>query len=103
MAESALTVINKLQGIDTDWRGETRDAAEARAKDAASTLQGKAQRWTKAATVLNEAAQQMGLLRTAILDLVEDPAYHGVYVIAEDGNVELTAEYAATLTKARRR
>lgn len=100
MAESALTVINKLQGIDTDWRGETRDAAEARAKDAASTLQGKAQRWTKAATVLNEAAQQMGLLRTAILDLVEDPAYRGVYVIAEDGNVELTAEYAATLTKA---
>lgn len=98
IAESALTVINKLQGIDTDWRGETRDAAEARAKDAAGTLQGKAQRWTKAATVLNEAAQQMGLLRTAILDLADDPAYRGTYVIADDGNVAFTESYAATLT-----
>ncbi|MEX3650869.1 hypothetical protein [Mycolicibacterium porcinum] len=63
MGDSALTVINKLKGIGTDWRGETRDAAEARAKDAAGTLQGKAQRWTNAATVFREAAQQMGLLR----------------------------------------
>lgn len=40
----------------------------------------------------------MGLLRNAILDLVDDPAYQGVYVIADDGNVELNADYAGTLT-----
>ncbi|TDH56698.1 hypothetical protein E2F47_06095 [Mycobacterium eburneum] len=98
MSEAALTIINGLNGIGTDWRGETRDRADVTGKDHYDTLTEKARRWNNAAGVLDEGAQQLGLLRTAILDRVDDPGNKQKYVIADDGNVELTDAYAKTLT-----
>lgn len=97
MSEAALTVINGLKGVETDWQGEARDKAKVLGKDHYETLQEKARRWNKAAGVLDEGAQQLGLLRNAILDRVDDPANKQKYVIADDGNVELTDAYAKTL------
>lgn len=98
MSQGALTIINKLNGVATDWKGEMRDAAVVRAKDQSGLLVQKAERWCKGADVLDEAAEQLGLLRNAILDRVDDPDSKRMYVIADDGNVELTDEYARTLT-----
>lgn len=95
--EQALTIINKLGGIGTDWQGETRDAREVEAKNKTDSMQEKARRWRGGANVLDKAAEQMGLLRDAILSRVDDPGNKQKYVIADDGNVELSETYAKTL------
>jgi len=97
MSQGGLAVINGLAGIDTDWQGESRDAAVVRSKDATGMLQQKAERWHNAAAVLDRGAQQLGLLRTAILYKVDDPDNVRMYLIGDDGSVQLTKEYAATL------
>lgn len=98
MSDSAVSIINRLAGIETIWTSESRDAVQVRSKDFAEQMQEKSKRWNNAAAVLDEAAEQMGLLRNAILDTADNPEYKQKYVISDDGNVELTAEYANTLT-----
>lgn len=97
--EHALTVINKLKGIGTDWQGETRDAAAVRTKDQTDSMQEKARRFRGAANVLDTAVDQMGRLRTAILDRADDPDNKQKFVISDDGTVVFSQEYAATLTE----
>lgn len=96
--EHALTVINSLKGITTDWEGESRDAHAVKALDLAGQKQEKAKRWNNAANVLDTAVQQMGLLRTAILDIVDNADYKSKYVFGDNGDVALTDTYAKTLT-----
>ncbi|MBF9315608.1 hypothetical protein [Mycobacteroides chelonae] len=95
--EQALTIINRLAGIGTDWQGETRNQRELEAKDRTESMQEKAHRWRGGANVLDRAADQLGKLRTAILNRVDDPGNKQKYVIADDGNVELSDTYVQTL------
>ncbi|OHT85276.1 hypothetical protein [Mycobacteroides saopaulense] len=98
LAEHALTVINGLKGITTDWEGESKDAYAVKALDLAGEKQKKAERWSNAANVLDTAVQQMGLLRNAILNVVDNADNKAKYVFGDDANVELTDSYAKTLT-----
>ncbi|SHZ19276.1 hypothetical protein [Mycobacteroides abscessus] len=98
LSDHALKVINGLKGITTDWEGESRDAYAVKALDLAGQKQKKAERWKNAAAVLDRAVQQMGLLRNAILDVVDSPDYQSKYAFADDGGVTLTDAYAKTLT-----
>lgn len=95
LARSALSIINGLRGIDTDWQGETRDQAEVRAKDHTASMEEKARRWNQASTVLDTAAQQMGLLRDAILELVDDPENQRWFAISDFGEVTIRTDVDA--------
>ncbi len=98
LSSGAVSLINGFAGLTPDdWDGDTRDRAKVDGKDHAQVLEAKAKRWNNAATVLDEAAEQMGLLRTAILDIKDDPDNKRMYLIADDGNVDLTEEYAESL------
>lgn len=95
MNQSALSIINGLGGIDTDWQGETRDHAEVRAKDLASSMEEKARRWNKASMVLDTAAQQMGLLRDEIIRHVDDPENQRLFAISDNGVVTIRTDIDA--------
>lgn len=92
MSQSALNIINALGGIASDWRGETRDHAEVRAKDHTSSMEEKARRWNRASTVLDTAAQQLGLLRDEILRQVDDPENQRLFAINDDGGVTVRTD-----------
>lgn len=96
--EHALTVINGMDGVSTNWEGEARDAYAVKVKDHGEEFFQRKQRWNNAAAVLDKGVQQMGLLRDKILETVDNPSYRGVYAFADDGGVTLTPEYAKTLT-----
>ncbi|WP_133055171.1 hypothetical protein [Mycolicibacterium fallax] len=87
MDQTALSVINGLSGIESDWEGDTRDGAAVRAKDHSSTLSEQARRWNNASTVLDTAAEQLGLLRDEILKIVDDPENQRLFAISEVGGL----------------
>ncbi len=95
--QHALTIINGMDGVSTNWEGEARDSYAVRVKGLAGESSQKSQRWNKAAGVLDKAAQQMGLLRDELLRKVDDPALKQKFDIADDGAVSINSAYAATL------
>lgn len=92
MAQNALGILDGLAGIESDWKGEARDAAAVRAKDHASSMEEQARRWNKASTVLDTAAEQLGLLRDAILGLVDDPENQRLFAISDFGEVTIRTD-----------
>ncbi|WJR33385.1 hypothetical protein P3F83_23540 [Mycobacteroides immunogenum] len=95
--QHALTIVNGMDGVSTNWEGEARDSYAVRVKGLAGESSQKSQRWNKAAGVLDKAAQQMGLLRNELLGKVDDPALKQKFDIADDGAVSINPAYAATL------
>lgn len=95
--EHALTVINGMDGVSTNWEGEARDAYAVKVKDHGEEFFQRKQRWNNAAAVLDKGAQQMGLLRDELLKRVDDPAVQQMFNITDDGGVTLKPEYQATL------
>ncbi|WP_100465972.1 hypothetical protein [Mycobacteroides abscessus] len=95
--EHALTVINGMDGVSTNWEGEARDAYAVKVKDHGEEFFQRKQRWNNAAAVLDKGAQQMGLLRDELLKRVDDSAVQQMFNIADDGGVTLKPEYQATL------
>ncbi|BDE17400.1 MULTISPECIES: hypothetical protein [Mycobacterium] len=95
ISQSALRIIDGLGGIGSDWAGEARDAATVRAKDHASSMQEKARRWTTASGVLDTAAQQLGLLREAILEIVDNAENQRLFAISDYGVVTIRTDVEA--------
>lgn len=93
----ALTLLNRLKGVSTDWEGEARDKAAVVAADSAASMEQKSLSLQAAANILDTAAEQMGLLRDAILGMVDDPENTRRFTIADDGAVSVSASYAAEL------
>lgn len=88
--EHALTVINGMDGVSTNWEGEARDAYAVKVKDHGEEFFQRKQRWNNAAAVLDKGAQQMGLLRDELLKRVDDPAVQQMFNITDDGGLRKT-------------
>ncbi|MDL9937314.1 hypothetical protein QSJ18_11210 [Gordonia sp. ABSL1-1] len=76
-----------MNSAATNWHGEMRDQAAIRVKNAADSMEVRALRWTAAAEAFDDAAEQMGLLRTAILAIADDPGYKSRFLISDKGDV----------------
>lgn len=97
LADNATTVINQLDLASADWAGETQTRVEIQAKDHANRLQDRAGRWSDAAAVLHEAADQLGRLKAAITAIVDHMVVRMVCDVAEDGTATVKASYLTEL------
>ncbi|SKW09267.1 Uncharacterised protein [Mycobacteroides abscessus subsp. massiliense] len=57
--EHALTVINGMDGVSTNWEGEARDAYAVKVKDHGEEFFQRKQRWNNAAAVLESNDQNL--------------------------------------------
>lgn len=100
LADNATSVLNALDRVSTDWRGETQTQAAVRAKDHADSLTERAKRWSSAAAVLRTAADQLGKLRDEILATSEDMMVRYVCSVADSGVATVKKSYLDSLAAA---
>ncbi|QKT07516.1 hypothetical protein HUN08_10185 [Gordonia sp. X0973] len=97
LESNATTVINSLDRVSTDWSGEAKTQAAVKAKDHADQINDRSKRWTDAAVVLRNAADQLGKLKDEIIATANDMIVRYVCDVADNGVATVKGSYLAML------
>jgi len=100
LTANASAVINELDRVSPDWEAEAYTAAAVVAKDRAGQMNERSERWKRAALILDEASEQIGLLKQEITATAQDFFLKSLFDFADDGSVSVSAGHLARIAAA---